>query len=338
MWYVSVYRCCIVLSVPPFSRVTLDFVRLTTHTHTHIFLHHPTTSTHTEYGNACFAAQSGFDPRRDCRTVATPPPVDENFVNSALLSDCRQPDPSFFCPENAPVECGSEDCFYDNRCLAGSAGFDTSICRNINVAFDQSSCPVISFAGTFCPNTVNPTACGSQQCEYRNDCQAESAGFNPGSDCGDVPDPNPTSGPTEAPVGAPSEPAPTPPTAPAPVVCVVEECPNPLDQIAASDCGSGAVDPVTCKGCCTYDNLCLAAGANFNTQLECELRNPAGQTDAAAEEEMLPDLLPSECPPLSDRIPCTGESGGRNEVSCRGCSKYLRLSLCCVVVASQRLC
>jgi hypothetical protein len=273
-----------------------------------------------EYGNNCLADQAGFNSVTDCERVATPPPVEEGFVNPALLL-CRNPDPSFLCFDNAKFICGENECLYNSTCQANAAGIVLSTCR----VADQSTCRDVSFAGIFCvPGT--PVICGLG-CIYDSQCKANSAGYSAAT-CGPVPEPEPEVADTtntnvntgELGSSATNNQA----------NCGLSTCP-PVFNAVKFACASAPVDPILCRdGCCEYDNRCLAAGAGFNTQLSCLLRNPpvedtdtstASNNAGNGSTEALPDLAPEDCPNVRDDIPCTGRE---NLVLCRGCEYFNR--------------
>lgn len=267
----------------------------------------------TEYRNQCFAESAGFFPKRQCEPKEPPPPVDEDFINAALLASCPGPDPSFLCFLSTPVLCGPENCRYESACFARAAGINPDeFCRFTQR--DQTECPPPSFLASLCNVPVAPKACGPLQCVYKSQCAASNTGFSPDV-CGPVPSPTPTSRPTAAPFAPPPEPT----NAPTPKPCVATECPKPLEQVDGSICERKLA--VKCN-CCSYDNECVAAAAGFNPQLECQVRGTGGSTTQEP-AEVLPDFAPGECPPLSTKIPCTGDKGGINEVKCRGCGTFL---------------
>jgi len=184
-------------------------------------------------------------------------------------------------------------------------------------------CPAVSFTGTFCAED-EPVVC--KECFYDSVCQANSAGYL-SSLCGPIPEVEPE---LEDELGLDvltdtdeGDESPIPQLESTP--CETSKCPVALLQVVSA-CPS-TVDPLTCNGCCEYSNQCLAAGAGFNSQLECQALNPrssnADNTSSGGgiDAEELADLDPSECPPITDRIPCTGAKGGSNEVVCRGCGK-----------------
>jgi hypothetical protein len=277
-----------------------------------------------EYGNNCLADQAGFNSVTDCKRVATPPPKEEGFVNPALLL-CRTPDPSFFCIDNAAFICGENECLYNSTCQANAAGITLSTCR----VADQSTCREVTFAGIFCvPGT--PVICGLG-CIYDSQCKANSAGYSAAT-CGPVPEPEPepeeVADTTNVNTGELGSTATN-----NQANCGLSRCPPVFNAVKFS-CASAPVDPILCRdGCCEYDNRCLAAGAGFNTQLSCLLRDPPVQDSGGASNggsnngggngntQELPNLAPEDCPNVRDDIPCTGSE---NPVLCRGCEYFNR--------------
>jgi hypothetical protein len=287
----------------------------------------PVACNNCEYGNGCFADQAGFNVKTECEKVATPEPVKEGFVNPALLN-CRTPDPSFLCFDNILLTCGENECLYNSTCQANAATVALSTCR---VIFDASKCQKVGFAGNFCAVGGDPVFCG-EGCIYDNQCKANNAGYSTAT-CGPVPPPvvaNTTD--TEDTTGDNINTSDLPP-ANTPAVCDPSKCPPVLEAVQNS-CGP-VVNPIRCRDdCCEYSNRCLAAGAGFNTQLDCLLRNDEGSGSGTASNNDsaggsnansggagtdLPDL--DVCPNVRDDIPCTGSS---KPVLCRGCEYFNR--------------
>jgi hypothetical protein len=287
----------------------------------------PVACNNCEYGNGCFADQAGFNVKTECEKVATPPPVEEGFVNPALLL-CRTPDPSFLCFDNILLTCGANECLYNSTCQANAATVALSTCQ---VIFDASKCQKVSFTGSFCAVGGAPVFCG-EGCIYDNQCRANNAGFSTAT-CGPVPPPvvaNTTDADATDTTGDNIN---TQELAPAntPAVCDPSECPQVKDAVQNA-CGP-EVNPIRCRNdCCEYSNRCLAAGAGFNTQLDCLLREAETSgsgtgTDASGGSNAnsggagtdLPDL--DVCPAVRDDIPCTGSS---KPVLCRGCEYFNR--------------
>jgi hypothetical protein len=277
-----------------------------------------------EYGNGCLAEEAGFDVDSECKLVATPPPVEEDFINPVFLKNCPVPNPAVLCFDNDyPVVCGPKDCEYNSTCAAKAAGLNTTSCEL--APFDQSFCEPPSFVANFCLGGES-VQCG--QCIYDSFCIASSAGYS-FLDCGPVPDPELEPAPEPEPEQE-SEPETNTTIAesvpePEPISCDIAACRKPLPAIVIS-CGI-SVSPVVCKGCCNFNNPCLAAGAGFNPQLDCQVRNAAPDVDTApnsnsnSDTEPLPDLAPADCPGVTDDIPCTGSS---KPVLCRGCEYFNR--------------
>jgi hypothetical protein len=270
-----------------------------------------------EYGNSCFAFQAGFDAQKDCEKVAPPAPVDEGFVNAALTV-CRPPDPSFSCTDNVQIQfiCGENNCVYSSTCELAAAG--------VNVATCASTCPIVPFVGSFtCDGAGEPVQCNSA-CNYPNLCQAQSAFSNAGAgqpSCGPIPEETeeePEEPPAAVDDGTTTNDPEQAAAAVEPQVCEPANCPATLAAATAA-CGFSDL-PVQCKGCCNYPNKCLAAGAGFNTQLQCSARREAGasapEVEGTTATEPEPDLAPEDCFPISTKIPCTG---GPKPVVCRGC-------------------
>jgi hypothetical protein len=268
-----------------------------------------------EYRNSCFAFQAGFDSQKDCRPAEKPAPVDAGFVNAALTV-CRPPDPSFSCTDNVQIQfiCGPNRCEYSSTCELAAAGVNVNSCA--------SRCPIVPFLGTFsCGRGGEPVQCNSA-CNYPNLCQAQSAFSNAGAGrptCGVIPEETDEEPPAEPPAEVDEGTTTTDPEPDAATVqvCEPDNCPATLDGPAAS-CGVSDL-PVQCKGCCNYPNKCLAAGAGYNTQLQCEARGAAGASadgEGTTPTEPEPDLAPEDCFPISTKIPCTG---GPKPVVCRGC-------------------
>jgi hypothetical protein len=287
----------------------------------------PVACSNCEYGNNCLADQAGYKVETDCERIATAAPVEEGFVNPALLT-CRTPDPSFLCFDNLILICGENECRYNSTCQANAAAVALSTCE---VIFDVTTCVKVSFAGTFCGVSGDPVFCGGG-CVYENQCKASSAGYTTDT-CGPVPVPvvaNTTDTNTTDTTGDNIN---TEELAPAntPAVCDTSTCPLVKDAVQNA-CGP-EVNPIRClNDCCEYRNRCLAAGAGFNTQLDCLLRNAdtSGSgtgTDASGGSNAnsggantdLPDL--EVCPAVTDDIPCTGSS---KPVMCRGCEYFNR--------------
>jgi hypothetical protein len=288
-------------------------------------LNDPVSCNNCEYGNGCFADQAGFNVGTECEKVATPPPVEDGYINPAFRL-CKTPDPSFSCFNDVLLSCGENECLYNSTCQANAAAVNLTTC---SVVFDVSTCQKVSFAGTIgCPVGGEPVFCG-EGCVYDNQCKADNAGYSTAT-CGSIPDPDAVVADTnDTSVDnintSESEPA------NAPAVCDPSKCPPVLVAVQTS-CGP-EVNPIRCRdNCCEYGNRCLAAGAGFNTQLDCFIRNAETSgsgtgTDASGGSNAnsggagtdLPDL--EVCPNVRDDIPCTGSS---KPVLCRGCEYYNR--------------
>jgi len=223
-----------------------------------------------EYNSDCFARVAGFDPDVECESVATPPPVDEDFINPVFLKNCPVSDPLIDCFEfSDAVVCGTENCDYNSTCAAFAAGWNDTFCED--PPFDQSQCPAVPDpleGQAVCPDLFDPVSCSF--CEYENVCSGITAGYNLTS-CVSI------TSPEEADV-LELEPEPEP---------IAEEsdefdpttCPDVFQAIAVTCIP--IIDPIVCyvggdtKRGCGYTSQCLAAGAGFNTQLECKFRDPS---------------------------------------------------------------
>jgi hypothetical protein len=327
-------------AVPP-SNLCLDLIK-------------PVSCSGCEYGHKCFAKEAGFDVENDCDSVATPPPVDESYINPVFLKNCPAPDSLVNCTgRNDTVLCGFEYCEYNSTCSAYAAGWNATFCQE--PPFDQSLCPAISLAGENCSTTIDPFIC--QFCPYDNLCLASAAGYNE-TDCEQV--------------VIEAEPEPEPEEELEPEIVDLSTCPKVFAGVLLSSCSSSIGDPVNCGGC-VYNSTCLAAGAGFNIQLECQFRKPINKDvpavvvktptcrnvtddticpdvlesvycesceyensclaeaagynvtecqltppEAVTEEDVPPVILPDleVCPPITNSIPCTG---GSKPVLCRGC-------------------
>ena len=91
------------------------------------------------------------------------------FLLSALHevnAQCPTSSGCTFEPLN-PVKCGLNfGCFYDNQCLANSAGFTPEDC-----------CDAPIVAAGVCNTILDEHICGSQACPYDNQCIASQAGY-----------------------------------------------------------------------------------------------------------------------------------------------------------------
>jgi hypothetical protein len=257
-----------------------------------------------EYGSKCFAAEAGFDVVNECEAVATPPPVEEGFINPVFLKNCPLQDSLVDCTgRNDTVFCGPEFCEYNSTCSAYAAGWNETFCEE--PAFDQSLCPFISSAGDSCPTTREPFIC--KFCPFENLCLALAAGYN-ATDCEKI-------------IEAEPEPEPEPELEPEPEPKI---CPAVFAAVAFS-CGKPTGDPVVCKGC-NYSTKCLAAGAGFNTQLDCQFRNPTDERAVALEATSCrnvtgnvtcPDVFePVFCESCEYENSCQAEAAGYNTTNC----------------------
>lgn len=259
-----------------------------------------------EYGSKCFAAEAGFDVVNECEAVATPPPVEEGFINPVFLKNCPAQDPLVNCTgKNDTVICGFEYCEYNSTCSAYAAGWNETYCEE--PAFDQSLCPFVSPAGYSCPTTSEPFIC--KFCPFKNLCLALAAGYNV-TDCEKI---------------IVAEPEPVPEPEPEPDILDTSKCPAVFAAVAFS-CGLPIGDPVLCKGC-EYSTKCLAAGAGFNTQLDCQLRNPPDERAVVAEAPSCrnvtgnvtcPEVLePVFCESCEYENSCLAEAAGYNLTDCQ---------------------
>jgi hypothetical protein len=286
----------------------------------------PISCNNCEYGNGCIADQAGFDVPTECEKVETPPPLEEGFINPAFLL-CKTPDPSFICFDDALLSCGENDCLYNSTCQAKAAAVALNTCRAI---FDVSTCQKVGFGASSCvPGT--PVFCGLG-CIYESQCQANTADFSAAT-CEPVPPPVVATTTTTGTGGTtPTNNINTEELQPVntPAVCVPATCPL-VKEAVRNGCRADDFNPISCRNdCCDYDNRCLAAGAGFNTQLECLLRNAetsgsgtgasgGSNANSGGAGTDLPDL--EVCPAVRDDIPCTGSE---KRVVCRGCEYFNR--------------
>ena len=282
-------------AVPP-SSLCLDLIK-------------PVSCSGCEYGSKCLAAEAGFDVVNECEAAATPPPVEESFINPAFLKNCPVQDLLVNCTgRNDTVFCGPEFCEYNSTCSAYAAGWNETFCEE--PAFDQSLCPFISSAGDSCPTTSEPFIC--QFCPFKNLCLALAAGYN-ATDCEKIIEVEP-------------EPDPEPELEPEPKPDI---CPAVFAAVAFS-CGKPIGDPVVCKGC-NYSTRCLAAGAGFNTQLDCQLRKNLPDERAVVLEApscrnvtgdvTCPDVFePVFCESCEYENSCLAEAAGYNTTNCQSTS------------------
>jgi hypothetical protein len=279
-------------AVPP-SNLCLDLIK-------------PVSCSGCEYGSKCFAAEAGFDVVNECEAVATPPPLEEGYINPVFLKNCPVQDSLVNCTgRNDTVVCGPEYCEYNSTCSAYAAGWNETFCEE--PAFDLSLCPSISSEGDSCPTTSEPFIC--QYCPYDNLCLALAAGYNT-TDCEKII------------IEAEAEREPDPELEPEPEPNI---CPAVFAAVAFS-CGEPIGDPVVCKGC-DYSTKCLAAGAGFNIKLDCQLRNPPDQRAVVLEAPSCrnvtgnvtcPDVFePVFCESCEYENSCLAAAAGYNTTECQ---------------------
>ena len=119
-----------------------------------------------EYSNECLATLAGFVVDEDCESTRIKPPA------------CPVPDSETPCIViYAPVQCGPNDCVFDNQCFADAAGFTEAECEESGSAPPESTtCPVPDDSEP-CTLEYMPVSCGPEGCTYSNRCLARLAGF-----------------------------------------------------------------------------------------------------------------------------------------------------------------
>eukprot|EP00565_Helicotheca_tamesis_P005165 CAMPEP_0185728488 /NCGR_PEP_ID=MMETSP1171-20130828/3811_1 /TAXON_ID=374046 /ORGANISM="Helicotheca tamensis, Strain CCMP826" /LENGTH=154 /DNA_ID=CAMNT_0028397203 /DNA_START=35 /DNA_END=499 /DNA_ORIENTATION=- len=97
---------------------------------------------------------------------------------------------------------------------------------------EENTCPELERT-TLCVLIYEPVTCGVNNCDYDNECFAESVGFDTQFDC-------------------------------FPKTC-------PESTYSADDCGGlSDYNPVKCDAFCEYFNECVADGAGFDILTHCE--------------------------------------------------------------------
>jgi hypothetical protein len=74
--------------------------------------------------------------------------------------------------EYEPLVCGSNDCPYDNACIASYAGWNLDNCRPVILCLTGES------EGVTCPPSKVGYSCGDVGCWYDGACEAELAGWD----------------------------------------------------------------------------------------------------------------------------------------------------------------
>ena len=243
------------------------------------------------YQNVCYAQLAGFAPY-ECGSNQTLKPIAE-LTDHPTPAPTKQPTPYVACPNSGngicphqvidPVECGSNDCWYQNLCYAQNAGFapfecETTVSLPISsptpVPTPYIACPVVS-GSTSCPETLlEPVECGAQKCWYTNLCSAQLGGFAV-VECKD---------------------ANTFPT-PAPTPSVSDNCP---DAVIGGYCAQ-VFKPVECgRYDCWYMNSCLAKLAGF-IENECNTETSTLPTSSPTSSPT-PLLTPLPTPLLTPSI------------------------------------
>lgn len=178
---------------------------------------------------------------------------------------------------------------------------------------DLQICPVAS-PNTPCTLEEAPVKCGSLNCEYPNQCNANAAGFTPGlcwpatcttpsADVVCTMDSNPVlcgDSACEYANYCNAEAAGFPPT-----VCAAVNCPTP---VGGAPCPAN-FDPHVClvegTGLCRYDNTCLASESGINVDAGLCMRT----------EEYVNNVL-GDCPAVAADVACPKNYEPMN---CGGC-------------------
>jgi hypothetical protein len=119
-----------------------------------------------EYNNECIAALAGFVVEEECEPTRVKSPA------------CPLPDSETPCIlVYAPVQCGPNDCVFDNQCFADAAGFTEGECEESGTPPPEpTACPVPDDSEP-CTLEYMPVSCGPEGCTYDNLCLARRAEF-----------------------------------------------------------------------------------------------------------------------------------------------------------------
>jgi hypothetical protein len=119
-----------------------------------------------QYNNECIATLAGFVVEEDCKPTRVKPP-------SCPLPDSETPCILVY----APVQCGPNDCIFDNQCFADAAGYSEAECAASGTPPPEpATCPVPDESEP-CTLEYMPVSCGPEGCTYSNRCLAQRAGF-----------------------------------------------------------------------------------------------------------------------------------------------------------------
>jgi PT repeat len=141
------------------------------------------------YDSKCHVTEVEWDDITECRIVG-----------------CPTPPQGVVCPFGFEVECGPDNCKYNNMCEAKSIGWNTDRdCTELKVCTRSG----IIITDT-CTEASDPVVCAvdeSTTCQYSSSCKAEAVGWDTSQDCVRISSPpsqSPSNAPSETPTKAPT--------------------------------------------------------------------------------------------------------------------------------------